>query len=331
MRKRWKELSVVMTRSSSSTSLKTPEAAASAASGKTAGVIPDDGDVAGLGKARAAAFLAPALLLISIFLVFPALWTLYLGVTNFRLSGSAAKNPSFVGLDNYINALTDDRFLNSLGLTLVFVFCSAVVGQSILGFTIAWTMSRVRKSVRAVVEFFVLLAWIIPSSVTTFLWYALLDRSNGTLNAMLSSGHVAWLLDYPLQSIIVFNTWVGTAFSMLLFSSALASVPPSQLESARMVGAGALAQFRDVVFPHIRGHALTNTLLITLWTFNTFTPYLLTAGGPDDRSNILPIFIYRLALNDGALGQGSAISLIMIIINLVIATVYLRLLKERKS
>jgi multiple sugar transport system permease protein len=71
--------------------------------------------------------------------------------------------------------------------------------------------------------------------------------------------------------------------------------------------------------------------LITLWTFNTFTPYLLTAGGPDDRSNILPIFIYRLALNDGALGQGAAISLIMIIINLVIATVYLRLLKERKS
>jgi multiple sugar transport system permease protein len=268
------------------------------------------------------AFLAPALLLISLFLVFPALWTLYLGLTNYRLSGSAAKNPQFVGIDNYINALSDDRFFNSLGLTLIFVFGSAVIGQSALGFAIAWTMTRVRKSVRAVVEFFVLLAWIIPSSVTTFLWYAMLDRSDGTLNAMLSTGNTAWLLDYPLQSIIVFNTWVG---------SALASVPPSQLESARMVGAGAWAQFRDVVFPHIRGHVLTNTLLITLWTFNTFTPYLLTAGGPDDRSNILPIFIYRLALNDGALGQGSAISLIMIIINLVIATVYLRLLKERKS
>ncbi|WP_427170206.1 carbohydrate ABC transporter permease [Arthrobacter sp. 92] len=322
-----------MTRSSSDTLVKAdaPEAASGPAARRAARAVLDDGDVAGLGKTRAAVFLAPALLLISIFLVFPALWTLYLGVTNFRLSGSAAKNPVFVGLDNYINALTDGRFLNSLGLTLVFVFCSAVLGQSLLGFTIAWTMSRVRKSVRAVVEFFVLLAWIIPSSVTTFLWYALLDRSNGTLNAMLSSGHVAWLLDYPLQSIIVFNTWVGTAFSMLLFSSALASVPPSQLESARMVGAGAWAQFRDVVFPHIRGHALTNTLLITLWTFNTFTPYLLTAGGPDDRSNILPIFIYRLALNDGALGQGAAISLIMIIINLVIATVYLRLLKEKKS
>jgi multiple sugar transport system permease protein len=293
--------------------------------------LADDGNVAGLGRARAAAFVAPSLVLIGVFLVFPALWTLYLGLTNYRLTGSAALHPKFVGIQNYLSALSDDRFANSLVLTLVFVFGSAVIGQSVLGFSIAWLATRLNTSVRAIMEFFVLLAWIIPSSVTTFLWYALLDGTDGTLNSILGTAHMAWLLQYPMQCIIVFNTWVGTAFSMMLFSSALASVPPSQLETARMAGAGTLAQFRDVIFPHIRGHALTNTLLITLWTFNTFTPYLLTAGGPDDRSNILPIFIYRLALNDGALGQGAAISLIMIVINLVIATVYLRLLKERKK
>lgn len=291
----------------------------------------DDGDVAGLGRRRATAFVAPAMLLIAVFLVFPALWTLYLGLTNYRLTGSAARHPRFVGLDNYTDALTDERFLNSLGLTLVFVFGSAVVGQSLLGFAVAWTLTRVPKAVRSLVEFFVLLAWIIPSSVTTFLWVALLDRSGGTLNALLGTPGTAWLLDHPMGSIIAFNIWVGTAFSMLLFSSALASVPPSQLESARMAGAGAGAQLRDVVFPHIRGHLLTNTLLITLWTFNTFTPYLLTAGGPENRSEILPVFIYRLALKDGALGQGAAVSLIMIVINLVLALVYLRLLRQRAA
>ncbi len=290
-----------------------------------------DDDVAGLGKRRAAAFLAPALALIAVFLVFPAVWTLYLGLTNFRLTGPEALNPAFVGIDNYVNALTSPRFLSSLGLTLVFVFGSAIVGQSILGFAIAWLMTRVNKLMRGVVEFFVLLAWIIPSSVSTFLWVALLDRTDGTLNLFLNTPGTAWLLQYPMQSIIVFNTWAGAAFSMLLFSSALASVPPSQLESARMVGAGAWAQLRDVIFPHIRGHILTNTLLITLWTFNVFTPYLLTAGGPDGRSEILPVFIYRLALRDGQLGQGAAISLIMIILNLVIALVYLRLLREKKQ
>ena len=304
------------------------QAAATRRSGRKS--IHDD-DVAGLGKRRAAAFLAPALVLISVFLVFPAVWTLYLGLTNFRLTGPEALNPQFVGIDNYVNALTNPRFLSSLGLTLVFVFGSAIVGQSILGFAIAWMMTRVSKLVRGVVEFFVLLAWIIPSSVSTFLWIALLDRTDGTLNLLLNTPGTAWLLQYPMQSIIVFNTWAGAAFSMLLFSSALASVPPSQLESARMVGAGAWAQLRDVIFPHIRGHVLTNTLLITLWTFNVFTPYLLTAGGPDGRSEILPVFIYRLALRDGMLGEGAAISLIMIILNLVIALVYLRLLREKKQ
>lgn len=304
------------------------QAAATRRSGRKS--IHDD-DVAGLGKRRAAGFLAPALVLISVFLVFPAVWTLYLGLTNFRLTGPEALNPQFVGIDNYVNALTSPRFLSSLGLTLVFVFGSAIVGQSILGFAIAWMMTRVSKLVRGVVEFFVLLAWIIPSSVSTFLWIALLDRTDGTLNLLLNTPGTAWLLQYPMQSIIVFNTWAGAAFSMLLFSSALASVPPSQLESARMVGAGAWAQLRDVIFPHIRGHVLTNTLLITLWTFNVFTPYLLTAGGPDGRSEILPVFIYRLALRDGMLGEGAAISLIMIILNLVIALVYLRLLREKKQ
>ena len=96
---------------------------------------------------------------------------------------------------------------------------------------------------------------------------------------------------------------------MLLFSAALGAVPPSQLETARLAGASTLQQFRDVVFPHIRGHILTNTLLISLWTFNDFGPYLLTAGGPDHATETLPVFIYLRALYGGELGYGSAISL----------------------
>jgi len=118
---------------------------------------------------------------------------------------------------------------------------------------------------------------------------------------------------------------------MLLFAAALNAVPPSQLETARLAGASTLQQFRDVVFPHIRGHVLTNTLLISLWTFNDFSPYLLTAGGPNHASETLPVYIYNSALYGGQLGYGSAISLIMLVINLVIALFYLRLLKERRT
>jgi multiple sugar transport system permease protein len=181
-----------------------------------------------------------------------------------------------------------------------------------------------------VLEALILMAWILPGSVVVFLWQALLNRQDGTLNAILHTPGTAWLLDHPLAVIIVFNVWRGTAFSMLLFSAAIANVPTSQLETARVAGATAGQQLRDVVFPHIRGHVLTNTLLISLWTFNDFTPYLLTGGGPDHRSETLPVYIYRTSLEGGQLGYGSAISLIMLVINLVVALVYIRLLRESR-
>ncbi len=287
-------------------------------------------DVAGLGGVGAGAFMAPALALIGLFLIFPALWTIYLGMTDYRLTGLAAADPQFVGLDNYADVLADAEFWRSLRLTLAFVLLSGVVGQTLLGFSVAWGLRRLRPWAKTVVETLVLAAWVVPTSVGAFLWLALLDRRDGTLNWLLDTPGTAWLIEYPMASVIIFNIWVGTAFSMLLFSSALGAVPPSQLESARMAGASTWQQLRDVVIPNIRGHILTNTLLITLWTFNTFTPYLLTAGGPNGQSEILPVYIYRTAIPGGQLGVGAAISLIMLLINLVIALGYMRIGRERK-
>ncbi len=279
---------------------------------------------------RATAFVVPALLLVGAFLIFPALWTLYLGLTDYRLTGIEAAHPQFVGVQNYVTAIGDGQFRNSLWLTILFVLGSAVIGQSLMGFGIAWTVRSVPRLVRGIIETLVLLAWILPSSVVAFLWIAYLGRGDGTLNTILHTQGTDWLLAHPMPSIIVFNTWRGTAFSMLLFSAAVSAVPPSQLESAALAGAGTFAQLRDVVFPHIRGHVLTNTLLISLWTFNDFSPYLLTAGGPNHQSEVLPVFIYSKALYGGQLGYGSAISFIMLFINLVIALFYVRLLRERR-
>jgi multiple sugar transport system permease protein len=288
------------------------------------------GDVAGLGALRGGAFVLPAVVTVGVFLLFPALWTIYIGITDYRLTGEQARIPQVIGAANYIRALDDPLFGNSLWLTLLFVLGSAIIGQNALGFGLAWLLRRAHGVVRRTVEGLVLLSWILPSTVVAYLWITVLDRSDGTLNSLLGTAGTAWLLTYPMASIIVFNTWRGTAFSMLLYSSALAAVPPSQLETARMIGASGWQTVRDVVFPHIRGHVLTNTLLITLWTANDFTPYLLTAGGPDHRSEILPVFVYRTALEGaGDLGYASAISLLLLVANLVIALLYVRLLRRR--
>lgn len=288
-------------------------------------------DVAGLGVLRGGMFVLPAMATIGVFLMFPAIWTIYIGVTNYRLTGEQARNPEMVGLGNYTKAFSDELFGNSLLLTLIFVMGSAVFGQNLLGFCLAWLFRTARPWVRRTTEALVLLSWILPSTVIAYLWITVLDRDDGTLNALLGTDGTGWLLTYPMASLIVFNIWRGTAFSMMLYGSALAAVPPSQLETAKMVGASGWQTVRDVVFPHIRRHALTNTLLITLWTANDFTPFLLTAGGPDHRSEIMPVFIYNRALGAGDLGYASAISVLMLVANLVVALAYVWLLRGRKT
>ena len=99
---------------------------------------------------------------------------------------------------------------------------------------------------------------------------------------------------------------------------------------ARLAGAGTLAQLRDVVLPFIRGHVLTNTLLISLWTFNDFGPYLLTAGGPGYQTEVLPIFTYRTAFRSFDLGYGAALSSLLLAVNVVLASLYLRLIPKAK-
>ena len=287
-------------------------------------------DVAGLGSVRALLFVAPALTVIALFLLFPAVWTIYLGLTSYRLTGLAASSTDFVGVDNYLATLRDPAFWSSLRLTVLFVALSGVVGQSVMGFALAWSTRRITGWARTLLESVVLSAWVIPGSVVSFLWIALLDRRGGTLNALLHLPGKAWLIEHPLAVIIVFNIWCGTAFSMQLFSSALSAVPPSQLESARMAGASGWQQLRDVVLPTIRGHVLTNTLMITLWTFNTFTPYLLTAGGPGHRTEIMSVYIYKTAIPGGQLGRGAALSVLMLVINLVIALACMRVGRSRR-
>nr|WP_274598888.1 sugar ABC transporter permease [Streptomyces albus] len=195
----------------------------------------------------------------------------------------------------------------------------------------AWWMRERTGWLKATLEALVMLAWILPSSVVAFLWIAFLDRDGGTLNTLLHTPGAAWLLDHPMLSITVYNIWRGSAFSMMLYSAALGNVPASHLETARLAGASGPQLLRDVVFPRIRGHVLTNLLLISLWTFNDFTPFLITAGGPDGKSETLPVHIYKTALGGGELGYGAAVSFLMLLINLVVAVVYLRLLGQNNK
>ncbi len=276
-------------------------------------------------------FVSPATVFILLFLIYPFISIFLMSFTNETLVGANAVNPQYVGLDNYIRLFDFNRWMNrgelghSLYLTFQFVIGSALIGQAVLGLSLATVFHRRKGLLREFIFTLAIAAWIIPDVVVAFAWFAYLDP-NGTLNQMLNAVGIQgpdWLFDYPMLSIILFNTWRGTAFSMLLFSSALASIPPSYLETADVIGANNWQKFRDILLPSLRSYIITDLILITLWTFNTFSPFLLTGGGPTSRTNIISIYTYKTGLQFFEFGRGSAVAMVVMVINLLLASVYL--------
>ena len=276
------------------------------------------------GARGALAFVGPAAIVIAIFLVVPALWTLYLGLTN-RTPHRGHGDPPRVRRVGELPRRT--RATSSSGsrcaTTLAYVVGSAIIGQAMLGFTLAWIFRDWHSWVRRFLELLIVFAWIIPGTVVACLWRAFLAEE-GTLNLLLPF-NPRWLIDHEMLSIVVANTWRGTAFSMLLFGAALNSLPPSYLETARLAGASTRQQLTGVVLPSIKGYILTNLLLISLWTFNDFGPFLLIGGGLGRRTEVLPVYLYYEAFRaETRFGYGAAIAAIIMAINLVIASFYLR-------
>ena len=292
-----------------------------------------------LSNRAGAMFLTPAGLLVSVFVIVPFFWVIFVSFTNRTLLGSTALNPEFVGLANYFALFDASNFFQrgqfgfSLILTTQFVLASALLGQALLGLLLAWLIQTVPPAVKRLTETFVIAAWILPEVVIGFAWFAFLDRDQGTLNALLTSTGLPrgdFLLEQPFWVIVVFNTWRGAAFSMMLFSSAFSSIPPSYFQAADVAGASSWQKFKDIGLPLIRGHIVTDLILITMWTFNTFTPFLLTNGGPSYRTELVSIYNYRVAFNDFQFGKGAAVGVIMMLINLAFALIYLSIGRKKK-
>lgn len=282
--------------------------------------------------------MTPAAILVALFVIVPFFWVIFVSFTNRTLLGRTALEPEFVGLANYIALFNPLGFFQrgqfgfSLILTTQFVLLSALVGQALLGMLLAWLLQSVPKTVKSITETVVIAAWILPEVVIGFAWFAFLDYDNGTLNGILTSLGLPpgdWLLQQPFWVIVIFNTWRGAAFSMMLFNSAFASIPPSYFQAADVAGATSWQKFRDIGMPLIRGHIVTDLILITMWTFNTFTPFLLTNGGPSYRTELLSIYTYRVAFRDFDFGKGAAVGVIVMLINLVFALFYLWVARRR--
>ncbi|MFF4041845.1 carbohydrate ABC transporter permease [Streptomyces sp. NPDC001816] len=272
--------------------------------------------------------LTPALVLLLLFLAGPIAYCVYIAFTDLQLTGQA--HSSFVGFDNFRKAFHDEAFLNAVWLTLVFTVLSSLVGQNTLGLALAALMKRASKPVRTLTGAVVITAWVLPEVVAGFLLYAFFRRE-GTLNAILQHLHLPsqnWLFTLPILAVSFANVWRGTAFSMLVYSAALDEIPSEISEAAEVDGAGGWRRMWHITLPMIRRSIGTNLMLNTLQTLSVFgLIWVMTRGGPGDKSQTLPLFMYEQAFQNSMIGYGTAVALLLLLVGSLFSVVYLRLLR----
>lgn len=274
-------------------------------------------------------FLLPALLVLLVFRILPALAgfreTLY---TN-SLSGSER---IFVGLENFTYLFDDPVFWKALRTTLLF---SLVINP--VQTTLALALGVLaNQRVRGVTFFrsIYLLPVAVSLNVTCLVWGLMLDQNAGLINGILANLGIArqpflTSADYAFGTVIGVASWKGVPFWMIFFLAGLQGIPATLLEAAAIDGANAIQSFFRIVLPLLRRVILFVLVADTVANFILFAPvYLLTRGGPELSTNLLMYEAYRRGFVYGDLGSSAAITSVLLLIVTVVVLVEFSFLRS---
>ena len=261
---------------------------------------------------------APTVILILSFLVYPIARVFYLSFQNYDLT--QAWKDGFAGFKNYQKLFHDGKFYSSLTITAKWVL-TQVVGQLVLGTVVALLLNQKFKG-RGFARAISLVPWAVSGVLVTMLWTLMYDQSSGLINDMLMksgiiSKKVAWLADsrtfFPAVNIA--ELWRGV----------LQSIPADVYESSAIDGCGPVKNFFYITLPYLKESIIFATLLRGIWEFNSIDMiFTMTNGGPMDKTTTLPIYMMKTAIIKGNYGYGSTIGVIAFLILLVFAVFYIK-------
>ncbi|WP_413283037.1 carbohydrate ABC transporter permease [Vibrio sp. MA40-2] len=243
--------------------------------------------------------------------------------------------PKFIGLENFYSILTDPYVLGSWLTTAIFVVCTTALTM-FLGLSWALLMYQDFRG-RAVFRTMTLLPWILPSTVSAFIWAWMLNGKYGVMNVILTS---FGLIDENIQflsndigamlAIILTRTWISIPLFMSFFLAGLQGMDYQQIEAARIDGAGNLRIVRRLILPHLKPVFLVTGALGMIGNLQQFDIiFALTGGGPVRATSVLSIEVFRQAFENWDLGMASAIGVLWVFTLMPLVVFYLRnLFKE---
>lgn len=277
-------------------------------------------------------YLAPALLVIGIFVLFPAVDLFFLSLCKASIIGRTR----FIGFGNFADLIASRDFLSSLKATAIFMV-SVVLAQTFIALVVAiLSESESRAMGLARTVFFIPV--VLPFVVTSYLWKFLYNPEFGLIGSILSwlgAPRQGFLADpsQALPSLIVSCIWKSWAFFMMIFLAGLKEIPRELYECAYLEGASSRQRVRYVTLPLLKRTILFVVVVTTMDSVaKVFTPVLvMTDGGPRSATDLLVYYIWRTAFRLGDIGYASAVSVFMFAFVLAVSLVQLRVGRERDA
>jgi len=288
-------------------------------------------------KATPYLYMAPTMVWLLFFIVYPLIFALVMAFKRFKLErGLSFWDMPWVGFDNFITAFTDSYFLLALSKTFIILFVAVSI-EFALGYFIAHLLNK--KNVKADFLWIVLILspMMLPLIASGNLWRMLLDVRWGAVNAVVMFfglepidflGTTKW----SMPAVIMVEIWQWTPFVVITLLAGLRSIPDDPKEAALVDGANKRQMFRHIVLPLMKGQILIVLLIRSMDVFKTFDiVYALTFGGPGQSTTVATFYLYRQAFTQFKLGYGAALSWIIFIIVYLISFAILKVFGREES
>jgi sorbitol/mannitol transport system permease protein len=277
--------------------------------------------------------LLPAMVFTIVVTQIPFLLTLWYSFQDYNLN-YPRRPKNFPTIANYQAVFADPIFRTAALNTLLFTV-SPVILSLVLGTGIAVLLNR-HVFGRGILRTLIISPFLVMSTAAALVWkFTILDTTFGVLNYFLKPfgvHDVNWIGVHSQLTIITFLTWQWTPFMVLLVLAGLQSQGDDILEAARADGAGAWRIFRSLTLPHLRPYIELGILLGSIYIVQAFDAiFIITQGGPATDTTNLPYYIYQTAFQAYDIGRASAMSVVVVVATILIATVALRTISSMFS
>ncbi|MCL8025790.1 carbohydrate ABC transporter permease [Nocardioides bruguierae] len=269
---------------------------------------------------------APAVIVMLLVTAFPILRALWLSFYSYSLT--APDDREFIGLSNYVTALTDSLFWRDIGVTVVYMLVT-VAFELVIGFAFALVMHRVVFA-RGLIRTSILIPYGIITVVSGFAWQFAFTYQNGFVNSWLPfvPTDFNWFGDTlpAMIAIMVSEIWKTTPFMSLLLLAGLAQVSDDMVEAAKVDGATWWQRMYKVILPNMRAAIMVAVLFRALDAYRIFDNiFVMTAGAEGTES--ISFLTYRQSIEQFQLGMGSALAVLLFLSVLLVAFVIVKLFR----